>query len=115
MSNDRVVVLKIIASPHRANQCRTPGQTYRATPKAQPAGGRDTHYRLRYDKVDKNGRITLRRAGRMHHLGIGAAHRGKGVLALIDETTVTITHLETGQIIATNLIDWRNTQRELGR
>jgi len=106
--------------PHRATGRVTPGTAYRATPKALPAGGREGHFRLRYDKVDKTGRITLRRAGRMHHLGIGAHHRGKRILALIDETTVTITHLDTGQILATNLIDpthdyWRNQEREPGQ
>ena len=106
--------------PHRARDRSTPAAAYQATPKAQPTGGSDAHYRLRYDTVDKTGRITLRRAGRMHHLGIGARHRGKRVLAIIDETTVTITHLDTGEIIATNAIDphrgyWRNTQREPGR
>ena len=106
--------------PHRARDRTTPGIAYRATPKALPAGGREGHYRVRYDRVDKTGRITLRRAGRMHHLGIGAAHRGKRVLALIDETTVTITHLDTSEILATNFIDptrgyWRNQQREPGR
>lgn len=40
----------------------------------------------------------------MHHLGIGAHHRGKRVLAVIDDTTVTITHLDSGEIVATNLI-----------
>jgi len=56
----------------------------------------------------------------MHHLGIGANHRGKRVLALIDETTVTVVHLDTGEILATNTIDpdhsyWRNTQQASGR
>jgi hypothetical protein len=56
----------------------------------------------------------------MHHLGIGIAHAGKRVLALADEHTVTVIHLDTGEIIATNTIDpdhtyWRNTQREPGR
>ena len=60
------------------------------------------------------------RSGRMHHLGIGAHHRGKRVIALIDETTVTIVHLDTSEILSTHDIDpdrtyWRNTQREPGR
>lgn len=106
--------------PHRARNRNTPGSAYRATPKAHPAGTNTGFYRIRYDKVDKAGRITLRRAGRMHHLGIGAAHRGKRVLALIETTEVTIIELETGEILATNTIDphrgyWRNTQREPGR
>jgi hypothetical protein len=30
--------------------------------------------------------VSIRRAGRMHHLGIGAAHRGKEILAITDMT-----------------------------
>ena len=65
---------------------RTPGEAYRATPKALPSapGGRG-HFRLRYDTTDRKGAITLRRAGRMHHLRIGAAHAGRRVLAIVDE------------------------------
>ncbi|MFB6575508.1 IS481 family transposase [Kocuria palustris] len=106
--------------PHRAHNRRTPGTTYRATPKALPASKQEGHYRLRYDRVDTDGHMSLRRAGRMHHLGIGAAHRGKRVLAIIDEHTVTITHLDTGEILSTHHIDphrgyWRNQQRKPGR
>ena len=91
----------------------TPGQAYRATQKALPAGGRDSHYRIRYDRVDNDGKISLRRAGRMHHLGVGRGHIGKRVFALIDETTVTVVQLGPGHIIAEADIDttrhyWRN-------
>lgn len=107
--------------PHRALEGHTPAETYAASPKAAPAGRRDTgHYRLRYDHVGSDGKISFRRAGRMHHLGIGADHRGKRALILADEHTTTIVHLDTGEIIATNHIDpartyWRNQQREPGR
>ena len=52
----------------------------------------------------------------MHHLGIGADHRGKRVILIADDTTVTVVHLTTGEILATNTIDpektyWRNTQK----
>jgi len=64
--------------------------------------------------------MSFRRAGRMHHLGIGAAHAGKRVLAIADDTTITVIELHTGEILATNTIDptktyWRNTQRAPGR
>lgn len=106
--------------PHRALDRATPGTAYRSTPKALPAGGRGTHFRLRYDRVDNDGHISLRRAGRMHHLGIGRAHRTTRVLALADETTVTVIHLTTGEILSEHLIDpsrsyWRNQRREPGR
>jgi transposase InsO family protein len=62
--------------PHRALDRRTPGDAYRATPKAAPATNGHTpgHYRLRYDRLDAKGKMTIRRAGRMHHLGIGTTH-----------------------------------------
>lgn len=107
--------------PHRACGRATPGHTYRATPKALPSASRTPgHYRLRYDRVDTNGRVSFRRAGRMHHLAIGATHRGKRILALADDTTVTVVHLDTGEVLSEHHIDpdrgyWRNTQKEPGR
>ncbi|MDE3133134.1 MAG: IS481 family transposase, partial [Acidobacteriota bacterium] len=73
-----------------------------------------------YDHVDNDGKVSIRRAGRMHHLGIGAAHKHKRVLALADDHQVTVIELETGEILSTHLIEpsksyWRNQQREPGR
>ncbi|MEN2742204.1 IS481 family transposase [Microbacterium sp. X-17] len=107
--------------PHRALNRSTPGQAYRATPKALPAEPRTPgHYRIRYDHVDQHGKISLRRAGRMHHLGIGADHRGTRVLALADDATITVIALHTGEVLSTHTIDptrsyWRNQQKEPGR
>jgi transposase InsO family protein len=107
--------------PHRALKRATPGHAYRATPKAAPAGARaQAHYRLRYDRLDTKGRMTLRRAGRMHHLGAGIANARKRVLALADDHQVLITDLSTGEILSIHLIEpnksyWRNQNKEPGR
>ena len=107
--------------PHRAIGRRTPAEAYRARPKAHPAGrGAPGHFRLRYDLVDRGGRITLRRAGRLHHLGIGAAHRGRRVLAIVEEREVTVVALETGEVLSSHHIEpersyWRNQRRDPGR
>ncbi len=106
--------------PHRSLGRNTPEEHYQATPKAHPTSPREGHYRLRYDRVDTDGHVSLRHAAHMHHLGIGRRHTGKRVLILIDETTATVTHLDTGEILSTHTIDpargyWRNTQREPGR
>jgi transposase InsO family protein len=107
--------------PHRARDGSTPATAYEASPKATPAGHSDrAHYRVRHDHVDTNGKISFRRAGRMHHLGIGAAHRDTPVLLIADDTTITVVHTRTGEIIATNQIDphktyWRNTMKAPGR
>jgi transposase InsO family protein len=107
--------------PHRAVGRATPGEAYRATPKAMAAGSRaEGHFRLRYDTTDRKGAISLRRAGRMHHLRVGAAHAGRRVLAIVDEHEVTVVALDTGEILSAHRIEpdkgyWRNTRRDPGR
>jgi transposase InsO family protein len=108
--------------PHRALGRKTPGQAYRAAPKALPAtnGHAQAHYRLRYDRLDTKGKMSIRRAGRMHHLGIGTAHARKRVLALADDHHITVIELETGEVLSTHRIDpdrayWRNQNKQPGR
>jgi transposase InsO family protein len=107
--------------PHRALGHLTPAQAYNATIKAQPdPGSLAAHYRVRLDSVDRFGKLTLRRAGRLHHLGVGHEHAGQPVLILVDHTTATVTHLNTGEILGEYLIQptqnyWRNQTKEPGR
>ena len=107
--------------PHREINRRTPATAYTALPKAQPATPQPPgHYRLRYDRVDKDGKVSFRRAGRMHHLGIGKHNAKKRILAIADDTTITVIEFETGEVLSTHTIEptrsyWRNTQRAPGR
>ena len=107
--------------PHRELARRTPATAYAALPKAEPTGPRKPgHYRLRYDRLDTLGKMSFRRAGRMHHLGIGAAHARKRVLALADDYHVTVIDLQTGEVLSTHQINpdktyWRNQNKEPGR
>jgi transposase InsO family protein len=107
--------------PHRALGRVTPAEAYRTRPKAHPAGrGAAGHFRLRSDLVDRGGRMTLRRAGRLHHLGVGAAHARRRVLAIADEHEVTVVALDTGEVLSTHRIEpersyWRNQGRDPGR
>jgi transposase InsO family protein len=107
--------------PHRAIGRITPGEAYRATPKAVGAGPHAAgHFRLRYDVTDSKGAMTLRRAGRLYHLKIGAAFARRRVLAIVDELEVTVVALDTGEILSTHLIEpdrryWRNQRRDPGR
>jgi transposase InsO family protein len=107
--------------PHRAIGRITPGEAYRATPRAMPASsGARGHFRLRYDVTDSRGAVTLRRAGRLYHLKVGAAFARRRVLAIVDEQEVTMVALDTGEILSTHLIEpdrryWRNQRRDPGR
>jgi transposase InsO family protein len=106
---------------HRALQGATPAQTYGATIKAAPAAQHSNpHYRIRTDHVDHLGKISLRRAGRMHHLGVGAAHADSAVTILIDPDTATVIHTDTGEVLSQHTIDpdrsyWRNQHKPPGR
>ncbi|MCV7307749.1 MULTISPECIES: helix-turn-helix domain-containing protein [Mycobacteriales] len=60
--------------------------------------------------------MSFRHAGRMRHLGIGIEHAGKRGIAVADDHTITVIHLDTGEVIASNDIQpdkayWRNTQK----
>lgn len=107
--------------PHRALDRRTPQTAYDATIKASPADHPDGgNWRIRHDRVDQFGKLSLRRAGRMHHLGVGIDHAHTPVLILTDDTTATVTDLATGEVLSTHTVDpgrtyWRNNDRSPGR
>jgi len=46
--------------------------------------------RVRRDRIDKGGKLTLRDRGRMHHIAVGHAHKGKRVLMLIHGLDVRV-------------------------
>jgi len=81
--------------PHQA----TPATAYTARPKADPANRTDTHNRVRRDRIDQAGVITLRVAGRLHHIGVGRTYTGTRVLVLIQDHRIRIIHAATGELL----------------
>jgi Integrase core domain len=92
--------------PHRslAHQA-TPAATYQARPKACPGERFDTHNRVRTDRIDQAGVITLRAAGRLHHIGIGRTYTGTRVLVLIQDLNIRILNAATGELIRELTLD----------
>jgi transposase InsO family protein len=78
--------------PHRALHRQTPQQAYQARPKATSAGQPliRGHYRIRHDRIDTNGKLTLRHNSRLHHIGLGRRHAGTTVLILVHDLHVRI-------------------------
>jgi len=78
--------------PHHALRRCTPQQAYLARPKAIPTGTplHDGHYRIRHDRIDSCGKLTLRHNSRLHHLGIGRRHAGINVLILIHDRHIRV-------------------------
>jgi transposase InsO family protein len=92
--------------PHRSlPQQATPATTYTARPKASPGDRTDSHYRDRTDRVDDTGSLTLRHAGRLHHIGIRRAHARTHVLMLVRDLDVTVLNAATGEVIGELTID----------
>lgn len=87
--------------PHQA----TPVTAYTARPKADPANRNDTHERVRRDRVDATGALSLRLNGRLHHIGVGRTHAGTRVLMLIQDLNVRIINAATAELIRELTID----------
>ncbi|MDO8942343.1 MAG: IS481 family transposase [Desulfobacterales bacterium] len=90
--------------PHRSLDRRTPAQTYAARSKAVPAGT-DGHWRIREDRVDDSGSITLRFNSRLHHIGIGRAHKHERVRVLIHNQDIRIINPATGELLRELTLD----------
>ena len=82
--------------PHRGVGRKTPRSVYEAREKAAPTAsvidvrGR----RLRLDKVDPGGSVTLRHQGRLHHIGIGRPYAGWRVAMLIEGLDIEVVGLD---------------------
>ena len=87
--------------PHRAIGRRTPAEAFGSRPKATPSLGKlavPGRLRLRRDKVDITGVVTLRRNSRLHHIGLGRKLIGTRVLVLVDDLHVRVI-TEDGELL----------------
>jgi len=89
--------------PHRA----APAALFDTMPKALPGNSRDgdTHDRIRHDRIDKTGAVTLRVNGRLHHIGIGRTHARTHVILLVQDLHVRVVNATTGELLRDLIID----------
>jgi transposase InsO family protein len=90
---DRFVAYYNDVRPHRARGRMTPRAAFAARDRARPSGPRiriGAGVRVRRDRIDKNGKVTLRHRTRLHHIGVGHAHKGKRVILLVDDLDVRV-------------------------
>ena len=87
--------------PHRSLRHQaTPATAYAARPKAAPSDrSGDTHDRVRTDRIDTNGVVTLRHGGRLYHIGIGRAHARTHVLLLVQDLHIRVINAATGELL----------------
>jgi transposase InsO family protein len=92
--------------PHRALRRRTPLEAFNDRPNAFPSGYQiPPHYRVRHDKIDAGGVITIRYNSRLHHIGLSKHLRGTKVTVLIDDRDLRVLNRDTGQLIRKLILD----------
>jgi transposase InsO family protein len=98
--------------PHRA----TPATAYGARPKAGP-GDRttDSHDRVRTDRIDTGGKVTLRHGGVLYSIGIGRTHARTRVLILITDLQIRIIDAATGELLRELVLDTTKRYQGTGR
>ncbi|WP_433167225.1 integrase core domain-containing protein [Kribbella sp. CA-247076] len=104
--------------PHRSlpHRC-TPAAAYTARPKATPTGDRagEVHHRVRADRVDHTGVVTLRVNGRLHHIGIGRTHARTHVILLIHDLQIRVVDAATGELLRELVLDPTRDYQPTGR
>jgi transposase InsO family protein len=104
---DRFVAYYNDVRPHRSCGRRPPRVAFDARDKAVPTGPKITvgaGVRVRKDRIDKSGRVTLRHKTRLHHIGVGRQHRGARVTLLIDRLDVRIVS-DDGELLRHLVLD----------
>jgi hypothetical protein len=88
--------------PHRALNRRTPAQAFAARTKATPHRPGivvPAHHRVRRDRVDSGGNITLRYHSKLRHLGVGRRYAGTPILLLVADRDVHVLN-DNGELLA---------------
>jgi transposase InsO family protein len=103
--------------PHRAIGRRTPVEAFAARPTATPSLPRlevPVHHRVRRDRIDPVGRITLRHDSRLHHIGLGRRLAGTRVIVLVDGLHVRVL-TEEGELLRELTLDPSRDYQPQGR
>jgi hypothetical protein len=92
--------------PHRALHRRTPTEAFNTRPRAFPTGYKiPPHFRVRHDKIDAGGAITLRYNSRLHHIGLSKHLRGTKVIVLVNDLDIRVLDRHSGKLIRKLTLD----------
>jgi transposase InsO family protein len=91
--------------PHRALDGRTPLQAFHARLKASPSPAQaQVDYRIRRDRLDAEGRVTLRYLSRLRHFHVSYKRRRQEVILLVAGAHVRVL-AEDGQLLRELTLD----------
>jgi transposase InsO family protein len=114
---DRFVQIYNQQRPHRSLPHRaTPATVYTARPKAGPGNrSADAHARVRTDRIDAGGKVTLRHGGTLYSIGIGRTHARTRVLILVADLHIRIIDAATGELLRELVLDVSKRYQGTGR
>jgi transposase InsO family protein len=82
--------------PHRALEGQSPLAAFNARLKARPLTARPlkpqrpNHFRVRHDRIDSCGRVTLRYLSRLRHIAVGRVYKHQRVRLLVADAEVRV-------------------------
>jgi hypothetical protein len=100
--------------PHASLGRATPTAAYTRLPKTGPATDPKTDYRIRQNRVDNYGKVTLRYNGRLYKIGIGRADAGTAITMLIADRNIRIITTQTGELLRHLELDPTRTYQPTG-
>jgi transposase InsO family protein len=104
--------------PNQGIGRRIPREVYNAREKARPGLkplGADSLKRVRRDRLDSEGKVSLRFKGQMHHIRAGYEHRRKTVVLLINGLHLRIVERSTGELLRELILDPQKRYHGTGR
>lgn len=100
--------------PHRGIARQTPITVFNALVKARPTDAPPLlDHRVRHDKIDAFGKVTLRYLGKLRHIPVGMAHKNRKVRLLVAGADVRVI-TEDGELIRALTLDPNKNYQPLG-
>ena len=65
----------------------------------------ETHERIRHDRIDKAGSVTIRHNSRLHHIGVSRTHAGTCVILLVQDLQIRVVNAITGELLRELVLD----------
>ncbi|MCA1708840.1 MAG: integrase core domain-containing protein [Actinobacteria bacterium] len=104
---DRFIAYYNEGRPHRAKGRMTPRTAFESRAKAVPRRLEHSYtreLRVRHDKVDQHGTVTIRYKSKLHHIGMGRALNGTRVILLVAGRQIRILD-EHGELLRQLTLD----------
>ncbi|MDQ3766964.1 MAG: integrase core domain-containing protein, partial [Actinomycetota bacterium] len=90
---DRFVCYYNDIRPHRAKGRKPPTSAFESRDKARPIkreGSFTRELRVRHDRIDQHGKVSIRYKSRLHHIGMGRRLKGTRIILLVAGRNIRI-------------------------